>query len=110
MTLAPDVEVTDRETVLLEPRVIAKTYMNSSWPQPQFLQVVDGKVCLQNDTGEIIALHKKDHICQIFKTTSVDVDTISELTPKSKTVVTSGPFSKEVIVDPDKQLSDHERR
>ena len=65
LSLAPDTEVVEGETVLLEPRIIAKTYVNSCWPQPQMLQIADGKISLLNDTGNIITLHKNDHICQI---------------------------------------------
>ena len=110
LSLAPDTEVVEGETVLLEPRIIAKTYVNSCWPQPQMLQITDGKINLHNNTGDIITLHKNDHICQIFKTKSIDISTTSIVTPKSKIVVAERPFSKDVVVDPDSQLTESERR
>ena len=109
VTLTPDIDISGEETVLLEPRVLSKTYVNNSWPQPQFIPVVDGKVNVHNSSGEIISLHKNDHVCQIFKTKTVDITTPSQPTPKSKLITVARPFSQEVVVDPDKQLSESAR-
>ena len=110
MSLTPDTDATcEGETVLLEPRVISKTFVNSSWPQPQLLQVVDGKINLQNNTGEIISLHKNDHLCQIFKTKAIDISSSSQPTPRSKQEIAVRPFSHDVVVDPDGQLPENVR-
>ena len=109
VSLKPDVEVPDGEIVVLEPRMISKTYMKNSWPNPQFATVVDGKVNVCNNTNEIIPLYKNDQICQIFKTESVTCKEISDLTPKADKVGAERPFSKFVKLDPDSQLTEDER-
>ena len=105
LSLAPDDEVSEGETLLLEPRVLSKTYRNCLWPRPQIVQVVEGKVNVHNDTGDIISLHKNDHICQVFKTISVEKIEPSIPTPKLKQSVAERPFSKDVQVDPNGQLA-----
>ena len=111
MSLTPDRDaICEGETVLLEPRVISKTFVNSSWPQPQLLQVVDGKVSIQNNTGDIISLHKNDHLCQIFKTETIDISSSSQPTPRSKQeIVVRRPFSHDVVLDPAGQLPENMR-
>ena len=107
--LMPDVQMSEGETVVLEPRVISKTYVNSCWPCPQLTTIEDGKVCVRNDTDEIIPLYKNDHICQIFKTETMNCKETSKPTPKSVKLIAKRPFSKEVKVDPDQQLTAEER-
>ena len=94
-------ELVDGEVVILEPRIISKTFMTNSWPTPQLATVVDGKVSVCNNTNEIIPLYKNDQICQIFKTEVVSVKEISELTPKTKKIIADRPFSKLMKLDPD---------
>ena len=53
----------------------------------------------------MIPVHKNEHLCQIFKTKSVECDDKSVPTPKLKLSVPQPPFSKLVKVDPDLQFS-----
>ena len=105
LSLTPDVQVAEGETVILEPRFLSKTYHDNSWPQPQLLQIINGKVNVLNDSENIISLHKNDHICQIFKTKTVENSDLSVPTPKIRIPCVERPFSKDVRVDPDSQLS-----
>ena len=111
MLLSPDVNLDGEEEVLLEPRIISKTFVNHLWPTPHFASVVDGKVQLVNNTENIIPLFKNDHICQIFKTKVVEQSSASHPTPHKKHVVSAErPFSKHVVVDPQSQLTQEEKK
>ena len=104
--LTPEVDYPDGEIVVLEPRLISKTYATSLWPQPQLSIITGGELRIQNDTDKIIPVFKNDHVCQIHSTKSVLVNAVSTKTPRiiiNKTV--EQPFSKLVKLDPDSQLS-----
>ena len=108
----PDITLEKNEAeVILEPRVISKTFTNHQWPEPQLAPVVDGLVQVHNNTQNIIPLYKNEHICQIYKTKIVDQHpTVSSITPVIKKQATSErPFSKQIVVDPQSQLSENER-
>jgi hypothetical protein len=99
----------DEEEVILEPRVISKTFINHLWPEPQLAPVIDGKVQVHNNTQNIIPLYKNEHICQIHKTKVVQLPEASLPTPNKKRALADRPFSKQVVVDPQSQLSQEER-
>ena len=105
LSIKPDVDISDGDTVLVEPRVISKTYVNSVWPAPHLTTVCRGAVEIPNDTQEIIPVHKNDHLCQVFRTMSIECDKMSAPTPKIQLPITQRPFSKLVTVDPDSQFS-----
>ena len=109
VSFKPDVDVVDGEVVVLEPRILSKTFVRNSWPNPQLATVVEGKVNVCNNTDEIIPLYKNDQICQIFKTESVICKETSEPTPKANKIIAERPFSKSVKLDPDSQLTEEER-
>ncbi len=109
LTLQPDRAVSNG-TFVVEPRIISKTYVSNSWPQPCVTEVVDGKLKVENVTDIIVPVHKNDHICQIFAIKSVNCNKdISSPTPKIELAESSRPFSQHVIIDPDAQLSPAEK-
>ena len=109
VSFKPDVDVVDGEVVVLEPRILSKTFVRNSWPNPQLATIVKGKVNVCNNTDEIIPLYKNDQICQIFKTESIICKETSEPTPKANKIIAERPFSKSVKLDPDSQLTEEER-
>ena len=106
MTIKPDIEINEGETVVVEPRVISKTFVHSSWPQPQLTTMAGGGLTIYNNTSEIIPVHKNDHLCQIFMTKTLNCNN-SNSTPIPKLIkpVSQRPFSKHVKLDPDSRLS-----
>ena len=79
----PDIgDISEGETVFVEPRIISKTYVNSAWPRPHLTTITDGAVLVLNDTQEVIPIHKNEHLCQIFKTKSIECDNKTVSTPK----------------------------
>ena len=108
LIITPDVPISEGETVVVEPRIISNTFMQSSWPQPHLTTIMeDGKIAILNDTHEVIPVHKNDHLCQIFTTKTITCDS-SKSTPTPKVMnksATQRPFSKQVKLDPDSQLS-----
>ena len=110
LTIKPDQEFAVGTNVIVEPRVISKTFMNYSWPPPQLGTVsAEGNITLSNETDEILSLSKNDHLCQIFAVKSVPITSPSEQSPRSKQLFSSKPYSSSIIVDPDNQLSQYEK-
>jgi hypothetical protein len=93
--------------VALEPRRDSSTYRTSNWPSHQFTPVCEGTIRLVNNTTSPIQVSKNDHLCQIRGTHSVNISDISTSTPKPKKIpIKSGPpYSKNVVIDPNNQLS-----
>ena len=90
----------------LEPRADSVTYRALNWPHHQLTPVSDGTIRLINNTSTPIRVVKNDHLCQIRGTRSVQVsDLTSTPKPKKNIVKLSPPYSKHVIIDPNKQLS-----
>ena len=60
-----------------------------------------------NNTSSPIQVLKNDHLCQIRGTHPLDIANITKSTPKPKKplVRLDPPYSKHIIVDPNKQLS-----
>ncbi len=100
----------DNQTVALEPRNDSVTYRTSGWPSCQLVGVTDGVARVTNNTSLPIRVPKNDHMCQIRATRSILVDGSSSAKPKGAVQTYSGPFSKEVIIDPSNQLSSEWRR
>ena len=110
MTIKPDQSFASGTGVIVEPRVISKTYMNFEWPPPQLGSIsAEGSIILSNETNEILSVHKNDHLCQIFAIKSVPMVSPSKPSPKTKQLFTKKPYSALVQVDPDNQLSDYEK-
>ena len=90
----------------LEPRTDSATYRASNWPSHQLTPVSDGTINLRNDTSTPIQVSRNDHLCQIRGTHSVDVSDLTSIPKPKKTLVKpSPPYSKQVIIDPNNQLS-----
>ena len=109
LSIKPDTDLANGTEVIIEPRVISKTYMNNSWPPPQLGTVSDGKVILPNSSNEIVSVFKNDHLCQIHAVKSISTNTSPSPPPKLRQLVSQKPFSSLVKVDPDGHLTAEER-
>ena len=91
----------------LEPRRDSTTYRLSNWPSHQLTSVCDGIVRLINNTSSPIRVAKNDHLCQIRGTLTVNVcDNPTSTAKPKKTLIKAGPpYSKQVVIDPNNQLS-----
>ena len=91
----------------IEPRFDSRTYRSANWPSPQFAPVSDGTIRLINNLSVPIQIPKNDHLCQVRGTHSVDVINLekSALKPKKAKIKLDPPYSKQVVIDPNKQLS-----
>ena len=98
----------DDEFVALEPREISNVVSTFDWPQAQITRVIDNEIRLLNNTGHPIFIPKHEQLCNIRPVHNVD-DQLGESKPsiilKLTTTVQTPPFSSEVQIDPNKQLS-----
>lgn len=93
--------------VALEPRRDSVTFRTSKWPSHHLTTVCEGTIRLINNTTSPIRISKNDHLCQIRGTSVVDVSNIVKTAPrpKKKLMKASPPYCKQVIIDPNNQLS-----
>lgn len=103
--------------VALEPRTDSPS--SGSWPQPSFVSVENGVLCIPNRSKDPVSFKKNQHLGNLRRIVSLDLDTADE-----STVFTTNPsikldkaqstdhnqlFSDRVSVDPDSHLSALER-
>ena len=112
VSFVPDHSFEEDQYVALEPRTISKSYPNNRWPEPQIVRVSNGGVNVTNSSNNPLILYKNDHVCQIRACKVVKCEQVSLPTPKAhpNPLQTVSFNSKNVIVDPGKQLSEACRR
>ena len=95
------------QVVALEPRCDSVTYRSFSWPTHQLTSVCNGTVRLINNTDTPVKLSRNDHLCQIRGTNSINVSDFIKTTPRPKKTLIkpSPPYSKQVVIDPNNQLT-----
>ena len=93
----------------VEPRTTSKVFRSSQWPCVQTVRAVDNELRLVNATNSPIYIPKNEQICQVRATHIVDKNLAINTPNSKKSVITPSdllpPFSKNVIVDPNDQLS-----
>ena len=93
----------------MEPRTTSKVFRSSQWPCVQTVRAVDNELRLVNATNSPIYIPKNEQICQVRATHIVDKNLAINTPNSKKSVITPSdllpPFSKNVIVDPNDQLS-----
>ena len=96
----------------LEPRTLSKSYSDNRWPEPQIARISNGSVSLMNNSKNPLILYKNDQVCQIRACKVVQCEQVSLPSPKASPIPlqTVSFNSKNVIVDPSKQLSETCRR
>ena len=110
LEVRPDKDFPAGSEVVVEPRVISKTFTNYEWPPPQILKISDeGTVALLNNTNGVLSAVKNDHLCQIFALKTVPIEHPSKPAPNSRQLFSDKPYSGQVSVDPQGQLSQHDR-
>ncbi len=110
LTVKPDKDFPIGSEVIVEPRVISKTFRDYAWPTPQIGKVSDeGNVVLVNNTDRVVPVVKNDHLCQVFGIKSVPIEHLSKPSPKPRQLFSDKPYSSQVTVDPDAQLSQHDK-
>ena len=111
---APSGLLTDA-TLAIEPRIdsVSSSHLKPThtWPQPDIVQSIGGKLRLLNNTEEPLLVRKNDHLCQarltVLESTSEPSSTQAQPSPKFNAVLSSSVES--VHVDPDGLLSPSER-
>ena len=82
-----------------------------TWPQPDIVQSIGGKLRLLNNTEEPLLVRKNNHLCQarltVLESTSEPSSTQAEPSPKFNAPLSSSVES--VHIDPDGLLSSSER-
>ncbi len=110
LAVKPDKDFPVGSDVIVEPRVISRTYTNYAWPPPQIRTISDeGTIVLSNDTNGVLPVLKNDHLCQIFAMKSVPIEHPSKPSLNSKQLFSAKPYSSLITVDPDGQLSKYEK-
>ena len=74
---------TDRDTVVIEPRVDSHSPSAGIWPKIQLTSVIGGQIHVPNDSDEPILLKKNDHFCQIRTTTVISASRPSQFSQNS---------------------------
>ena len=112
VSFTPDHNFEEGQYVALEPRTLSKSYPNNLWPDPQILRVWNGSVHLTSSSKDPLVLYKNDQVCQIRACKVVEHQQMSTPLPKAppKPIQTVSFNSKNVVVDPSKQLSEACRR
>ena len=101
------VDLPNGSEVVVEPRSDSKTFSQYEWPLPQMSTVVAGEISLPNSLSYPITVHRNDKICQIRSTSEVVPFTSSSPTPSSSMHAPVGPFSSDVILDPQLNAEDN---
>ena len=103
---------TDRDTVVIEPRVDSHSPSAGIWPKIQLTSVIGGQIHVPNDSNEPILLKKNDHFCQIRTTTVISASRPSQFSQNSHLPSSlpshtppSGFYSDVITIDPQNQLS-----
>ena len=106
-------ELHPESSLAMEPRIDGNIPTN--WPTPNLVEAVGGKVRLINDTNEPQFIPKNKHLCQLYLTTDVNINSPPEpsknLTESKKTRKASVTlYSAAVKLDPDNILPAQEQK
>lgn len=104
--------------VSIEPHS-SNDFSRNTWPPPMFAQVVDGVVSIPNDLDSMVVLKKHQHIAVVRSVKVINdgdqpsqtsILKASTTTPNhSLTPVVTGPYSSNITIDPDAQLTGEQR-
>ncbi|KAH3874557.1 hypothetical protein DPMN_037803 [Dreissena polymorpha] len=98
----PSTETPD--TILaLEPRSDCVN-TNGSWPTPQIIDAIDGKIRILNDSGIPQKLGKHDHFCQVLPTIPMVLNNVVSEPTLCEPVCIEKSSSKNIDMDPDNIL------
>lgn len=96
------------------------TNARHSWPAPDFLNVIDGRISIPNDTVHPVRISSNEHVAQIRSITSarslppdrlqsIPKDIQGSHQYRKNSSMDTGPHSREISLDPDRTLSDFDR-
>lgn len=92
-------------------------FSRNSWPQPMYTRVVNGTVSIPNELDHLITLREHQHVAVVRKVKPISSRPLmvnsrvskASTKPNCRPVVTTGPYSSGVSVDPDAQLTIEQR-